>query len=128
MPDLLSTTAPATQHHRPHPAPRLEYGQNAEGRFLLSDGHVMAIITGVTGLEAQRFGDFLAAAPELADACHLALAYLDSAPDLSRARTERSGEARKRLCLVRLTLIAALAKSGIDAPSSTVFDHDLAAD
>lgn len=90
------------------PQPGLRYAQDAHGRYLVTDAGVLAVLVGADGLEAQRLGVELAAAPLALDAVGWALDDLDTLAGALAGlgmRCELLGE-------IRATLTAALSTAG----------------
>lgn len=92
------------------PLDGLRYEQDRHGRYLVGPAGVLATITGATGLEAQRIGAELAAAPAALDAIGYALDDLDALAMALAAHRITCG----LLAEIRATLIAALALAGRD--------------
>lgn len=90
------------------PLPGLRYEQDKSGRYLVTEAGVLAVIVGADGLEAQRIGRELAAAPLALDAIGWALDDLDALAGALAGRGIASG----LLGEIRETLVAALRQAG----------------
>ena len=89
-------------------APRIAYEQDAHGRYLATRSGILALLVGVTGLEAQRVGRELATAPDALDAIGVALDDLDAVAVALAGR----GVACPLIAAIRGNLTAGLARAG----------------